>query len=469
MYFLALYGLTALGLFPGLFIVVSLVVLVGHSSAGSTSDENSDAIFLLSDHKLKAELVAEGLDYPTAMAFLGHDDVLVLEKDKGMVRRVIDGNMQSEPLLDLNLSGAGESGLVGIAIANNEQYHHSINNSVWIFLYVSEPVNNDSEMRPVGFPPGNRLYRYELANERLINPKLLLDLPVGDRIHNGGKVTIGPDKNVYVTVGDIGRFEPNKFPKTLNNDGGQEPDGTGGILRITQDGRPVMEKANGILGPEYPLNLYYAYGIRNSFGIDFDPLMGRLWDTENGAESKDEINLVEPGFNSGWKEVQGVSYLEKGFNRDDLVEFNGNGRYSDPEFVWHGSGAVGPTALKFLTSDKLGKEYQNDMFVGDFNNGYIYHFELNENRTELSFNDSLNNTQLDILKGSTRGEGEVFARGPGGVIDIQVGPDGYMYVLTLLLKGTQCNPEEVGCVTNDDSKIKGAIFRIMPAAYKSLP
>jgi hypothetical protein len=57
------------------------------------------------------------------MAFLGQDDVLVLEKDKGMVRRVIDGNMQSEPLLDLNLSGAGESGLVGTAIANNEQYH----------------------------------------------------------------------------------------------------------------------------------------------------------------------------------------------------------------------------------------------------------------------------------------------------------------------------------------------------------
>ena len=55
----------------------------------------------------------------------------------------------------------------------------------------------------------------------------------------------------------------------------------------------------GILGNTYPLNLYYAYGIRNSFGMDFDPVTGKLWDTENGPDYGDEINLVEPGFNSG--------------------------------------------------------------------------------------------------------------------------------------------------------------------------
>ena len=50
---------------------------------------------------------------------------------------------------------------------------------------------------------------------------------------------------------------------------------------------------------------YYAYGIRNSFGMDFDPVTGNLWDTENGPSYGDEINLVEPGFNSGWQVVQG--------------------------------------------------------------------------------------------------------------------------------------------------------------------
>jgi glucose/arabinose dehydrogenase len=73
------------------------------------------------------------------------------------------------------------------------------------------------------------------------------------------------------------------------------PDGRGGILRVTQDGQIV--NGEGILGDERPLDLYYAYGIRNSFGMAFDPLIGNLWDTKNGG-SYDETNLVEPGFNS---------------------------------------------------------------------------------------------------------------------------------------------------------------------------
>ena len=54
------------------------------------------------------------------------------------------------------------------------------------------------------------------------------------------------------------------------------------------------------------ISKYYAYGIRNSFGLDFDPITGKLWDTENGPTFGDEINLVEPGFNSGWNKIQGI-------------------------------------------------------------------------------------------------------------------------------------------------------------------
>jgi aldose sugar dehydrogenase len=192
-------------------------------------------------------------------------------------------------------------------------------------------------------------------------------------------------------------------------------------------------------------------------------LTGKLWDSENGAEKNDEVNLVEPGFNSGWKAIQGMSSFEKGFNPAQLVDFDGNGIYSDPEFVWYNS-SVGPTALKFLTSDKLGDQYQNDLFVGDFNNGYIYHFELNEARTELILNNSGNSNISKILENID--QSETFAQGPGGVIDIQVGPDGYLYVLTLLLKGSDCIPDEPGCVTNNSSKVKGAIFRIVPTTSK---
>lgn len=72
-------------------------------------------------------------------------------------------------------------------------------------------------------------------------------------------------------------------------------------MRLKQDGREVEP----VLGKNVNLNKYYAYGIRNSFGIAFDPIIANLWDTENGPDYADEINLVKPGFNSGWDKVQG--------------------------------------------------------------------------------------------------------------------------------------------------------------------
>ena len=105
-------------------------------------------------------------------------------------------------------------------------------------------------------------------------------------------------QSVFLLVGDVENQTYQVIAsKALNNKTGREPDGTGGILRLTLDGRPV--NAN-VFDAKYPLNLYYAYGIRQNFGMDFDPLTGKLWDTENGANWGDEINLVEPGFNSGW-------------------------------------------------------------------------------------------------------------------------------------------------------------------------
>src|ERR1041385_429967 len=158
--------------------------------------------------------------------------------------------------------------------------------------------------------------------------------------------------------------------QTQNIVDGPPSDGTGGIIRITQDGRTV---ADNPLGSAYPQNLYYAYGIRNSFGMDFDYLTGKLWDTENGPNYGDEINLVEPGFNSGWAQVQGIWEPVRGYagnitlNPENLTDFGGKGKYSMPQLIWNQT--AGPTAIAFLNSDKLGEKYENDMFVSDFNKG----------------------------------------------------------------------------------------------------
>ena len=116
---------------------------------------------------------------------------------------------------------------------------------------------------------GNRLYRYEYDNGKLVNPKLLLDLPtIPGPSHNGGVLKLGPDKkSVYLVIGNLNYAQNQSFiTKAQNNKDGPPPDGRGGVLRITFDGGVVDNK--GILGDGDPLNKYYAYGLRNSFVLD---------------------------------------------------------------------------------------------------------------------------------------------------------------------------------------------------------
>jgi aldose sugar dehydrogenase len=410
------------------------------SYADPSSTIKSPAHPFINDPNLKAEVVITGLGYPTAIAFLGSDDILVLDKINGTVQRIVNGKLLSKPLLDVNVANKGERGMLGIAIAPKHE-----NKPTYVFLYYTESATKDGDDSTEGkIPLGKRLYRYELVDNKLVNPKLLLDLPVSSAtFHNGGKIVIGPDKNVYLAVGEGGTNpqRPHKDKDIL-----QGLDGRSGILRVTQDGKSV---GNGILGNKYPLNLYYAYGIRNSFGMDFDPLTKMLWDTENGPFYGDEINLVNPGFNSGWAKVQGIWEAKtlvpgKDFlpgnitlKPQGLIDFGGRGKYSQPEFTWYY--VIAPTALKFLNSDKLGKKYENDMFVGNWRDKLIYHFELNKNRTDLSLNGPLADR---IAKSPQELQQVIFAQGFDRILDIEVGPDGYLYVVT---KGNQ-----------------GMIYRILP-------
>jgi glucose/arabinose dehydrogenase len=378
---------------------------------------------VVKDPNLKVELFAQGLKSPTSMAFLGPNDILVLEKDTGTVQRIVNGKMLPQPILQVPVSTTSERGMLGIAIAKHT------NGPTYVFLYYTKLGSGTQSL-------ANVLYRYELVNnQQLSNPKLLLNLPaIPGANHNGGKVVIGPDNNVYVVIGDLKAHRT----QAQNVANGPLADSTGGILRVTMDGQPIP---NSPLGQDTaaPLNLYYAYGIRNSFGIDFDPVSGKLWDTENGPKYGDEINLVEPGFNSGWVQVMGIWTPEGAIGKEtagpvnsnpssNLVDFGGKGKYRAPEFIWFKP--VAPTSLKFFDSEKLGNQYQNNMFVGDIKNGNLYNFKLNQDRTGLVLND----TTLSNKISNTPQDSQplIFASGfEGGITDLQVGPeDGYLYVLT---------------------------------------
>src|SRR5262249_18818555 len=160
---------------------------------------------------------------------------------------------------------------------------------------------------------------------------------------------------------------------------GTAPDNTGVIFRINNDGSTPSDNPFFTQGGN--MAKYYAYGIRNSFGLAFDPMTGELWDTENGPNSYDEINLVLPGFNSGWEQIMGPDSRDpQGLG--NLVFFPGS-HDADPKFSWLST--VGPTALVFFNSARLGVDYENDLFVGDINNGNLYRFRVNAIRNGFDF------------------------------------------------------------------------------------
>lgn len=362
----------------------------------------------ISDPNIRVEKVITGLEMPTSMAFLDNDDIIITQKENGRVRLVSNGILQPQPILQVPVVNNSERGLLGVAIANTT----TSSTTKTVFLYYTEPVGDQVK---------NRLYRYELnGTGNMTGGQLILDLPgePGPN-HDGGKIKIGPDRMLYAVIGDLNR--DGMLQNVLE---GPPPDDTSVILRVDYDGNG---QGIALSGGGADLSKYYGYGIRNSFGFDFDPLTGILWDTENGPAGFDEINIVLPGFNSGWSKVMGPIGRE-GITTEDLVQFQGS-HYADPVFSWLQSQGV--TDLEIFNSSSLGERYTYNMFVGDYNNANLYFFPINSNRTGLDLGGipgledlvADNNEELNAV---------IFGRGfSGGITDIETGPDGYLYILTL--------------------------------------
>ena len=456
---------------PGFIVFLTLITfLIEHDcnqcnnfgfapQAFGLSKPESNSGPLIVDPSFKAQVYFNGIKFPSSMAFLGNNDILVLEKNDGTVKRIVNGVMLADPLLKVNVSSVGERGMLGIAILKRENQ----SKSPYIFLYYTAAT---SKSKPFGNMAGNnstlttnRLVRYEMSNDRLVNGKLIFEVLARGIVHNGGKMIVGPDNNLYITIGDIsdaGNPQMDAFPN-----------GRAGILRFTPDGDSVKnESGKSIMGNTSPTNKYYAYGLRNSFGIGFDPVSGKLWDTENGPSFGDEINLVEPGFNSGWDTIQGYWAKQDPTpghevlipNPKDIASFGGKLKYSPPELATYPT--VGFTALTFINTSNYGKEYENDMLVGDFHNGNLYHFDLNKNRTDLELNGGLDDK---IANNVSDLNSVILGQGFGGITDIKVGPDGSIYILAVYQGGDNCYPKPLpGCITYTSS-LPGTVFKIVHA------
>ena len=373
-----------------LFLTISLN-LVGNDIFTYAEDEETDRI-VLKDADLIVEEYASGLKLPIMIDFID-ESMLVIEKD-GTVRIIKDEILASEPVLQLEVSTTSEEGLLGILVQNNDVFLH----------YTTSNVDDDTT--------SNWFTKYTWNGEKLIDPVELLSFHSGAGDHNSGVMIEDKDGVIFGAIGDMGyvggQYAPNNFTLIENEE----------MLYqnfLSDESEPV----GSVLSLNTPREIY-AIGIRNTFGLDIDPVTGILWDTENGPNLFDEVNLVQKKFNSGWNKIMGPIK-----DNEETPKINGY-EYSDPEFSWERTVAV--TSIHFIQSP-LFPEYENSVLIGSFAGGILYKFELNENRDGFRFD---NNELKDLVLNKEDSPNEIiFGTGFAGITDIKEGPDGSIYVVTI--------------------------------------
>ena len=477
-------------------LLLPLILLLGREPAAQAP------LPTLTDPNLAVRAVIAGLEQPTSMAFIGSNEFLVLEKASGRVKHVINGAL-AQIVLDLAVNNASERGLLGIAL------HPQFATNRFVYLYWSctapagvssfQPTATTCPATPatgadsadiVAVPLlGNRVDRFSFDGSALRFDRNIVNLrsfqndhtntvPRGN--HNGGVIRFGGDGKLYVIYGDNGRrghlqnlAQGGKGdPNGDDQFGGPSPDSahfTGVILRLNDDGstpsdNPFLDPGPQV-APEVRANVQkmFAYGVRNSFGLAFDPVSGDLWDEQNGDDTFDEINRVTAGSNLGWIQTMGpisrvaqFREIELGMEPRDLqqsrwspaeiansqeaalsrmVVYPGS-HYDDPEFSW--KYAIAPAAIGFLRGNALGAEYANDLFVAASRttllNGYLLRLDLSADRRQIVSSDArLADKVADNLDKFeiTESESLRFGSGFGVGTDIQTGPNGNLFVVSL--------------------------------------
>ena len=428
------------------------------------------------DPNLSVQTVISGLSQPTSMAFVG-DGFFVLEKNTGKVQFVLNGAVQLTAL-DLAVNSASERGMLGIALHPDFAFNH------FVYLYWTESNTgvDSTNLADVDLL-GNRVDRYVWNGATLTFDRNLIRLrafqadanqPLRGN-HDGGILRFGPDGKLYILMGDNGRrgFLQNNQLGPVPDDqfGGPEPDDshlTGFVLRLNDDGstpadNPFFNVMTGLTG-EAAANVkkLYAYGVRNGFGMAFDPLSGNLWEQENGDDAFDEMNRITAGANNGWVETMGpvsrvaeYKSIESTYGAGTLQQLRWppsliadtpaaalarlymlpGAHYNDPEFSW--KYALAPSPLGFVQGRGLGPQFEGDMLVGAgrtfLSGGYLFRFKLTPDRLHFSFSDSRlldlvadNTDKFDITESETLLIGKDFGIGT----DIETGPNGNVFVVS---------------------------------------
>ena len=466
----------------GLLATASLLIIGG---VGSQTEAQSSGPVMLNP-RLGVRPFAPGLVQPTSMAFLGANEVLVGEKASGQVKRIVNGAVQGT-VLDLAVNSNSERGLLGMAL------HPDFPANPGVYLYWTESTTA-GDTNVVSETPllGNRVDRFVWNGSTLTFDRNLIRLraiqadagqpPRGN--HDGGVLAFGADGKLLVFVGDLGRRgwlqnlpcgPTATCPGPIVPDdqfGGPQPDNahlSGVVLRLNDDGTTPSDNpffaAGAAMGGEVGANIQkiFSYGHRNSFGMAVDPRSGGLWLQENGDDAFSELNLVEPGTNGGWIQIAGpvervaqFKEIETTFGGQNLQQLRWpptniadtpeealsrlfmlpGAHYSDPELSWKWE--VAPGGMGFLDSNALGAQFRNQLFMGaataNLAGGYLFAFELRGNGSALRLTDPrlLDGVADNLAKHEvTESERLLIGENFGIVTDIETGPSGNLYVLSL--------------------------------------
>jgi len=338
--------------------------------------------------------VATGLGFPVAIAFAPDGRLFFTERFTGRVRVIEDPvsdrpKLLPEPVFTFGpVSTFFERGLLGLALDPD------FKTNGYLYVYYSHRGRD-----PKADPYRHRLMRITVRDNRGDAPVALLDaLPIGSPAefgsgnHNGGSLAFGPDGKLYLSIGDLATPRNAQDLDTFS----------GKMLRVNPDGSaPADNPFYDPKRPAAPRSYVYAMGLRNSFDFTFEPGppgKARLFATENGPATNDELNIIEPGKNYGWDEsrVSGVR------NKPGYV---------DPILVYHRT--IAPTGIVFYTGTRYPAVYRGKLFFTDWNEGHI-------RMVNLAVKDAVSAVGVDD---------EVF-RHRGGVVDLAMGPDGLLYFTT---------------------------------------
>ncbi len=383
----------------------------------------------LVDPRLRLSVWASGFSSnPTTFAWIGAGEMLLFQKHDGKVRWVKNGVIVGDAL-DLPVNIDQERGGLGI-VADPDFVHNG-----YVYVYYSKSTTGGDTNVNASWAD-NRVERYTWNGTTLgsvFGPLVAFpsDAAQGNGPnHDGGVMRFGPDGMLYGQTGDLNRGRFGGKERVEQNTAASGSASVGGIFRIRPDG--TIPSDNPFVGEsDTALHLWWSYGLRNGFGLCFDPVTGELWNTENGSSNYDEICRVPRGMNSGWLKLMGpdardATYFENGFvayDESDLVVLQ-NSAYLDP--VYSFKKPVGITAITFLTSKLFPHDLANVCVFADNNLKQLYAAKLDAARHSFVLSGGLADQVADD---SVERDSLLWGKSFGVVTDAQLGPDGYLYLV----------------------------------------